>query len=183
MVLHCKPCCVSIWGLGAVRLDFEEKCGAKLCAVFSGILRFGTVLFFSVPYSYRRSNLKFLTCLLCNNQKSHNDPAQIAGAFSQLGLLVTSFRNVGQKPNLPTWKGKPSPRCSARAYCSANALFRAGRWVPVSAHRQQVPKATVLQLNIEGLTASKINVLHHLAVQYEALVILLQKNTAVVQIC
>ena len=34
----------------------------------------------------------------------------------------------------------------------------------------------VLQLNIEGLTASKMNVLHHLAVQYEALVILLQET-------
>ena len=33
-----------------------------------------------------------------------------------------------------------------------------------------------MQLNIEGLTASKMNVLHHLAVQYEALVILLQET-------
>ena len=37
-------------------------------------------------------------------------------------------------------------------------------------------KPAVLQLNIEGLTASKMNVLHHLAVQYEALVILLQET-------
>ena len=34
---------------------------------------------------------------------------------------------------------------------------------------------TILQLNIEGLTASKMNVLHYLALQSEALVILLQK--------
>ena len=33
-----------------------------------------------------------------------------------------------------------------------------------------------LQLNIEGLTASKMNVLHYLAVQYEAPFILLQKS-------
>ena len=33
----------------------------------------------------------------------------------------------------------------------------------------------VLQLNIEGLTASKMNVLHHFTVQYEALVILLSE--------
>ena len=33
-----------------------------------------------------------------------------------------------------------------------------------------------MQLNIEGLTASKMNVFHHLAAQYEALVILLQEN-------
>ena len=37
-------------------------------------------------------------------------------------------------------------------------------------------RPTILQLNIEGLTASKINVLHHLAVQHEALVILLQET-------
>ena len=31
-------------------------------------------------------------------------------------------------------------------------------------------RPAVLQLNIEGLAASKMNVLHHLAVQYEALI-------------
>ena len=33
---------------------------------------------------------------------------------------------------------------------------------------------SILQLNIEGLTASKMNVLHHLAIQLEAFVMLLQ---------
>ena len=37
-------------------------------------------------------------------------------------------------------------------------------------------RPAVLQLNIESLTASKINVLHHLTVQYEALVILFQET-------
>ena len=37
-------------------------------------------------------------------------------------------------------------------------------------------RPAVLQLNIEGLSASRINVLHHLAVQYEALVIFLQET-------
>ena len=37
-------------------------------------------------------------------------------------------------------------------------------------------RPAILQLNIEGLTASEMNVLHHLAVQFEALVILLQEN-------
>ena len=37
-------------------------------------------------------------------------------------------------------------------------------------------RSTILQLNIEGLTASKMNVLHHLAMQSEALVILLQET-------
>ena len=35
---------------------------------------------------------------------------------------------------------------------------------------------TILQLNIEGLTASKMSVLYHLAAQFEALVILLQES-------
>ena len=37
-------------------------------------------------------------------------------------------------------------------------------------------RPTILQLNIEGLTASKMNVLHYLAMQSEALVILLQET-------
>ena len=37
-------------------------------------------------------------------------------------------------------------------------------------------RPTILQLNIEGLTASKMNVLHHLAMQSGALVILLQET-------
>ena len=46
--------------------------------------------------------------------------------------------------------------------------------MPLSGHIvNKFRKPAVLQLNIEGLTTSKINVLHHLAVQYETLVILL----------
>ena len=37
-------------------------------------------------------------------------------------------------------------------------------------------RPTILQLNIEGLTAGKMDVLHRLAEQYEALVILLQET-------
>ena len=37
-------------------------------------------------------------------------------------------------------------------------------------------RPTILQLNIEGHTASKMNVLHHLAVQHKALVILLKET-------
>ena len=37
-------------------------------------------------------------------------------------------------------------------------------------------RPTILQLNIEGLTAGKMDVLHHLAKQFEALVILLQET-------
>ena len=37
-------------------------------------------------------------------------------------------------------------------------------------------RLAILQLNIEGLTASKMNVVHDLALQFETLVILLQET-------
>ena len=40
----------------------------------------------------------------------------------------------------------------------------------------QFGRPSILQLNIEGLTAGKMNVLHHLATRLEALVILLQET-------
>ena len=58
--------------------------------------------------------------------------------------VTTSFRNIRQKPNLPTWKDNPSPQCSTRVFHSENALFRPGRCALVRAHRQQVPKASNL---------------------------------------
>ena len=49
--------------------------------------------------------------------------------------------------------------------------------LPFSGHIvNKFRRPTILQLNIEGLTASKMNVLHHLAMQSEALIILLQEN-------
>ena len=49
--------------------------------------------------------------------------------------------------------------------------------VPFSGHTvNKFRRPAVLQLNIEGLTASMMNVLHHFAVQYEPLVILLQET-------
>ena len=49
--------------------------------------------------------------------------------------------------------------------------------VPLSGYTiNKFRKPTVLKLNIEGLIASKMNILHHLAVQYQALVVLLQKS-------
>ena len=49
--------------------------------------------------------------------------------------------------------------------------------VPFSGHiANKFRRPTILQLNIEGLTASKMNVLHHFAMQFEALVILLQET-------
>ena len=49
--------------------------------------------------------------------------------------------------------------------------------LPFSGHiANKFRRPTILQLNIKGLTASKMNVLHHLALQSEALVILLQET-------
>ena len=66
---------------------------------------------------------------------------------------------------------------------SANRQMSFSGWgnarikLPFSGHiANKFQKPTILQLNIEGLTASKMNVLHHLAMQSEALVILLQET-------
>ena len=49
--------------------------------------------------------------------------------------------------------------------------------LPFSGHiANKFQRPTILQLNIEGLTASKMNVLHQLAMQSEVLVILLQET-------
>ena len=56
---------------------------------------------------------------------------------------------------------------------------RGNAWIklPFSGHiANKFRRPTILQLNIEGLTVSKMNVLHHLAMQSEALVILLQET-------
>ena len=45
-----------------------------------------------------------------------------------------------------------------------------------SVHCQTFRRPTILQLNIESLTPSKMNVLNHLAVQHETLVILPQET-------
>ena len=48
---------------------------------------------------------------------------------------------------------------------------------PLSGHTvNKFRRPAVLQLNIEGITASKMNVLHHLAMKYEALIILLPET-------
>ena len=46
----------------------------------------------------------------------------------------------------------------------------------IKTHRQQAQRPAILQLSIEGLTASKISVLYNLAAQRWALVILLQET-------
>ena len=89
-------------------------------------------------------------------------------------------RNDRQKPNLPKWKHIHPFQCSAwSANRQTSFSERGNAWIklPFSGNiANKFRRPTILQLNIEGLTASKMNVLHHLAMQSEALVILLQET-------
>ena len=66
---------------------------------------------------------------------------------------------------------------SANLQTSFSGRGNAWRKLPFSGHiANKFRRPTILQLNIEGLTASNMNVFHHLAMQSEALVILLQET-------
>ena len=66
---------------------------------------------------------------------------------------------------------------SANRQTSFSGRSNARIKLPFSEHiANKSRRPTILQLNIEGLTASKMNILHHLAMQSEALVILLQET-------
>ena len=101
---------------------------------------------------------------------------QMAGAFSQPGPLVRlsemSDRNRTCQPGRVALHPDVQPGPTTR-----QTPFSGRDDVPLSGHIvNKFRRPAVLQLNIKGLTASKINVLHHLAVQCEALVILLQET-------
>ena len=102
--------------------------------------------------------------------------AQLAGVFSQPGLLVRlsemSDRNRTCQP------GRVTPHPYVQPGPTTRQTPFSGRGdVPLSGHTvNKFRRPAVLKLNIEGLAASKINVLHHLAMQYQALIILLQKS-------
>ena len=66
---------------------------------------------------------------------------------------------------------------STNQQTSFSGWGNAWKKLPFSEHiANKFQRPTILQLNIEGLTTSKINVLHYLALQSEALVILLQET-------
>ena len=101
---------------------------------------------------------------------------QMAGTFSQPGPLVhlseMSERNRTCQPGrvIPHSDVQPGPT-------TRQTLFSGRGDVPLSRHTvNKFRRPAVLPLNIESLTASKMNVLHHLAMQYEALVILLHET-------
>ena len=104
--------------------------------------------------------------------------AQLAGAFSQPGSLVRlsemSDRNRTCQPGrvTPHPDVQPGPPTRQTPFSGRGDVSLSGH--TVNSYKFQRP--AILKLNIEGLAASKMNVLHHLAVQYEALVILLQET-------
>ena len=101
---------------------------------------------------------------------------QLAGAFSQPGSLIRlsemSDRNQTCQP------GRVTPHPDVQPGPTTRQTPFSGRGnVPPSGHTvNKFRRPAVLKLNIERLAASKMNVLHHLAVQYQALVILLEKS-------
>ena len=87
-------------------------------------------------------------------------------------LLEMSDRNQTCQP------GKVIPHSDVQPGRTTRQTLFSGRGdVPLSGNTvSKFRRPAVLQLNIEGLTASKMNVIHHLAVQHKALVILLQET-------
>ena len=90
--------------------------------------------------------------------------AQLAGAFSQPGLLVRlskmSDRNRTCQP------GRATPHPDVQLGPTTRQTPFSGRGdVPLSGYTvNKFQRPAVLKLNIEGLAASKMNVLHHLTV-------------------
>ena len=100
----------------------------------------------------------------------------MADAFSQPGALLRVSEMSDR--NRTCQSGRVIPHSDVRpGHTTRQTPFSGQGDVPLSEHTvNKIRRPAVLQLNIEGLTASKINVLHHLALQYEALVILLQET-------
>ena len=93
---------------------------------------------------------------------------------------VIALKHDRPEPILPKRKGIHPFRCPARvANRQTSFSVRGNAWIklPFSGHViKKFQKPTILQLNIEGLIASKVNVLHYLALQSEAPIILLQET-------
>ena len=100
----------------------------------------------------------------------------MADAFSlnmSIVAVYLSDRNrIYQNGRIPTLPNVHPERANWQTFfhmCKSN--------LPFSGHIVNTfRKPTIRQLIIEGLTTSKMNVLHHLAVQHEALVVLQQEN-------
>ena len=102
--------------------------------------------------------------------------AQLAGAFSHprslLRLSEMSDRNRTCQPGRVTLHPdvQPGPTIRQTPFSGRGDECLSGHTI------NKFRRPAVLKLNIEGLAASKMNVLHHFAVQYQAFVILLQET-------
>ena len=99
----------------------------------------------------------------------------VADAFSQPGPLVPLSEMSDRNRTCQSGKVTSYPDVQPGHTTPQTPISRRGD-VPLSGHTvNKFRKPAVLQLNIKDLTASKMNIFYHLAVQYEALVILLQE--------
>ena len=102
--------------------------------------------------------------------------------FSQPGLQVCSLVLKMTDRNQTYQNGRVSTHSNIQSESANRKTSFSGRgnaWIklPFSGHNaNKFRRPTILQLNIEGLITNKMNVLHHLAMQSEVLVILLQET-------
>ena len=102
----------------------------------------------------------------------------MTGAVSKPGpsvSLLLLLKHDRPKPNLPNSTHPDVQGGSANPQTSFSEWGNV--WKKITGHiANKFRRLTILQLNIEGLTASEIKVFHHLALQFEAVVILLQET-------
>ena len=93
-------------------------------------------------------------------------------------MFGNSRRNKIKNDKIMWWRIELSQYCHNIVYRQGE-FIKGNAWIKLlfSGHiANKFRRPTIFQLNIEGLTASKMNVLHYLALQSEALVILLQET-------
>ena len=100
----------------------------------------------------------------------------MAGAFSQPGPLVRLWKMSNKSRTCQS--GRVTPQADVQSGpTTRQTLFSERGNVLLSVHTvNKFRRPAVLQLNIEGFTASKINILHHLSVQYGSFVIFFQET-------
>ena len=100
----------------------------------------------------------------------------MAGAFLQPGPLVRLSEMLDRNRTYQPGRVTPHPDVYPGP-TTRQTPFSGRSTLPLPRHTvNKFRRPAVLELNIEGLTTSKMNVLHHLPVQYEGLVILFQET-------
>ena len=122
-------------------------------------------------------------CRILSYQTPTKPLAQMVGAFMQPGPRVSLLIDFKMTDRNRTYQnGRVSTHSNVQCGSANRQTSFSGRGnarikLPFSGHiANKFRRPAILQLNIKGLTASKMNVLHHLAMQSEALVILLQET-------